>query len=421
MCGILLLLSACAGGGTPTPILPRPNATDTPTPAVTSTPTSTPTPLPTPTPTTLLVAILNKRLTRAELVEVLQREGTLTVAGWNYAAKDAMVEQFQAWVKKEYGVEVTLQYISDLAPAAYLGSLDAARQTKTAAPYDVVAVEENYFAAARRNDAVAEMFPSDLLGNAGQVAEALHSEPYAIAFQSASTVAPIFHNAVVGEWFHDWQDLADARLKRRIALPKPEGKLAGVFLLGVANALGKDYKNPAQMRAAIETVCTQIIPNAYTFTNNLNELQQLLRENRIDVAVSWNLLARLERFSDAAGTQDIAYRPMASGQPALNGYAWIPRGTAHPALAQLFINWRLSRDGQLPGEAWGISNLAWGEYHEGLLGASYADAIPATFKENYFSIYPTVEQIQNLYKPIDWNYYATQEEAWMEQYAACIK
>ena len=133
------------------------------------------------------------------------------------------------------------------------------------------------------------------------------------------------------------------------------------------------------------------------------------------------MLARLEGMSGADGTDDIVFRPMASGQPALNGYAWIPRGAAHPVLAQLYTGWRLSDAGQLPNEAWDISKPRVGEYHEGLLGESYTVAIPEWLQPTYFNYYPHVTDIESLYKPIDWAYYAKHEQEWMEQYSKCVK
>lgn len=415
ICGsILVFLAACRSVETPTPVVPPP-------PRATATPVASPTPAPSPTPSDFFVSILNRRLTRPEIVEAIRSEGAVTVGGWNYAARDAVAKQFQEWGKREYGMDIQVQYIAEASPATYLQNIDAARKANNAAPYDVIAVEESYFLEARQSDAAEKMLPSDLLSNVSRVEAAGLHDPYAVPFQSSATVAPIFHNDAIGGWFHDWKDLADPRLRRRITLPKAGDVVAGAFLVGVAGSLGKDYKNSQQMSEAIDFVCTQIYPNALKATNNFSEMQELLRGDRIDAAVTWNLLARLERFSGADGTQDIVFRPMSSGQPAMNGYAWIPKGAPHPVLAQLFINWRLSDDGQLPGDGWDISETAWGDYHEGLLGVSYEAAIPVWAKENYFQVYPTVADMKNLYRPVDWEYYAAHEGEWMEQYGKCVE
>lgn len=407
------ILAAC-GGETPTPRVPPPTAT----PRV---PTATPTPLPSPTPADFFVSILNRRLTRAQVVDEIRREETVTVAGWNYTAREALVEQFKAWVEREYGVEVTLQYIAEPSPQTYLDNVYAAQQSNSPPPYDVIAVEENYFLDAQSKGAAETILPSDLLRNVERIETAFLHESYAIPFQASATVGPIFHNDAVGEWFRDWTDLADARVNRRFTLPRAEGIPAGAFLVGMAGALGKDYKNPDRMRDTIAYVCSQIVPNALRVTNDFSEMQELLREDRIDVAVAWNMLARLEGLSGADGTQDITFRAMESGQPAINGYAWIPKGTAHPVLAQLWIQWRLSDGGQLPTDAWGISNVVWGEYQEGLLGASYEAAIPEWLKPDYFRMYPSVGATRDLYKQVDWAYYNEHAEEWMAEYRQCTQ
>lgn len=40
--------------------------------------------------------------------------------------------------------------------------------------------------------------------------------------------------------------------------PTAVGKVAGLFLVGLAGSLGKVYKNPAEMGETIEFVCTEI-------------------------------------------------------------------------------------------------------------------------------------------------------------------
>lgn len=414
LCSVLLILAGCGGGGTPTPVVPPPpTATPTPIPP-------TRTPQPSPTPNDFFVSILNRRLTRPEIVDTIRGEGTVMVGGFNYTASDALKKQFEAWIQKEYGVDITLQYSTEASPGTYLEQVFAAQQGNTPMPYDVIAVEENYLVDALAKNAVAEMLPSDLLSNAAEVVIKPDHSPYAVPFQATATVAPIFHNDSVGAWFHDWRDLADARLRRRIVLPRAEGKVAGLFLIGLAGSLGMDYKNPAQMRETIEFVCTEIQPNVLRYTNNFSEIQELLRENQVDAAVTWNLLARLERYSGADGTGDIVFMPMTSGQPAINGYAWIPQGAAHPVLAQLFIQWRLSDAAQLPGAAWNISNVAWGEYHEGVLQTTNGIEIPDAVRGPYEAVYPSPDEIKQYYRAVDWTYYATHEAEWLEQYGKCV-
>ena len=171
-----------------------------------------------------------------------------------------MVKQFQNWVKSEYGVDVKLQYVAEESPALFLNKLEDAYKAKQSAPYDVMAIEENYYLDALSHGIVEEMFPSDLIRESAWLNPPCIANPYAIAFQSSATIAPIFHNAAVGDWFKDWKDLGYSRLRRRITLPAAGDVTAGAFLIGLAGSLGKDYKNADEMRETIEFVCTELNP-----------------------------------------------------------------------------------------------------------------------------------------------------------------
>ena len=365
------------------------------------------------------VAIVNKEMTKEEIAAAIKAEGTVIVANWTYTANDAIIKQFQDWVKKEYGVDVKLDYVPSQSPTIYLTNLYTANKAGNPAPYDVLAIEENYYYDAKANGIVEDIYPSGLIPNWERVAPAFRHDPQSIAFQSTATPAPIFHADKVGSWFKDWKDLADPRLKGRITMPLSGDVTAGGFLLGMAWSLGKDYKDEAQMTETIDFICNNVHPNVLKYTTDSAEMQQLLRSGDLDVAGFWNSLARLESLSGADGTKDTTYVPMASGQAAMNGFLWVPKGAPHPVLSQLFINWRLSDDGQFPGDAWGIPNNAWAEYHEGLLGESYTKNIPAWIAKDYFKFYPKLEEIQKAYKSVDWEYYAKHADGWMKQYSKC--
>jgi spermidine/putrescine-binding protein len=365
------------------------------------------------------VAILNKDMTKEEIAAAIKAEGSVIVANWTYTANDAIIKQFQDWVKKEYGVDVKLDYVPSQSPTIYLTNLYTAQKAGNPSPYDVLAIEENYYYDAKANGVVEDIYPSGLMPNWDRVDPQFRHDPQSVGFQSTATPSPIFHADKVGSWFKDWKDLADPRLKGRITMPLSGDVTAGGFLLGMAWSLGKDYKDEAQMTETIDFICTNVHPNVLKYTTDSAEMQQLLRSGDIDVAGFWNSLSRLEALSGADGTKDTTYMPMASGQAAVNGFMWVPKGAPHPVLAQLFIDWRLSDDGQLPGDAWGIPNNAWAEYVEGLMGPSYEQAIPAWIKPDFNKFYPPLADIKKVYKSVDWDYYAKHVDGWMKQYSKC--
>ena len=111
------------------------------------------------------VSILNKDMTDDEIKAEIQKEGSLIVANWTYTANDEVVNQFQKYVKDTYGIDIKLDYEGSQAPSVYLTNLYAAQKGGNPVPYDVMNIEEPYWADAMTHDAVADFLPSDLVPN----------------------------------------------------------------------------------------------------------------------------------------------------------------------------------------------------------------------------------------------------------------
>ncbi len=126
--------------------------------------------------------------------------------------------------------------------------------------------------------------------------------PTSIAFQSTAFPAVVYNKAKA-PFMTKLQDLADPRLKGKVTLPLPGDITAGGFFLGLASELGKDYKDPAQMKEVVDWAVTNIGPNVLKYTTDSSEMQQLLQSGAADAVTFWNSLARLEYFggnTDAA-------------------------------------------------------------------------------------------------------------------------
>ena len=211
------------------------------------------------------------------------------------------------------------------------------------------------------------------------------------------------------------KDLADPRLKGKLTLPLPGDITAGGFFLGLADELGKDYKDPAQMKEVVDWAIENIGPNVLKYTGDSSEMQQLLRSGAVDAVAFWNSLARLEFFN---GYTDTALLLPKSIYPA-NGYLWIPKGAPHPVLAQIFINWRLSPEVQFPND-WPIEHGPWSELSEGFLGPEYVTHVPEWFAKDYFTYFPTLDQIKTQFKVVDWEAYNASQKEWQDYYAQKI-
>jgi len=364
------------------------------------------------------VSILNKAMTMDEIKAEIEKEGSVNVGNWTYTANDTVIAKFVEHVKNAWGVDIKLNYEASQAPSTYITNLYTALSSGNAPTYDVMAIEENYWAEAMSQpEPVAQEFlPSGLVPNAGRVLPMLTEAPTAVGFQASATPGVVYDKERA-PWLKDWTDLGDERLKGRLTMPKPGDITAGGFLLGICAALGGDYKKPEDMDKAIAFAVEKIHPNVLQYTTDSATLQQLLRNGVVDAVGFWNSLARMEFLSDQKNT---AFLVAESGQFRANGYMWIPKNAPHPVLAQIFVNWRIGDEAQFPPESWGLDKGPWAELNEGLLGPSYEELIPEWFKADYFSFYPTIDQLETKYKAVDWAYYSANAPAWMDAYSKGI-
>jgi spermidine/putrescine-binding protein len=352
-------------------------------------------------------------MTDDEIKAEIAKEGSVVVGNWTYTANDELVNQFQQYVKATYGADVKLTYEGSQQPSTYLTKLAAAKTGGNPAPYDVLAIEENYWADAMDQDLVDSVFPSDLIPNASMVLDIFKHDPTTIAFQSTAFPGVVYSKGRAG-WMTKLQDLADPRLKGKVVLPPPGDITNGGLFLGLASELGKDYKDPAQMKEVVDWAVANIGPNVLKYTPDSAEMQQLLRSGAADAVSFWNSLARLEYFG---GNTDAALLVPAAIYP-VNGYLWVPKGAAHPVLAQVFINWRLGKDVQFP-NAWPIDHGPWSELSEGFLGPDYVDQVPEWFAKDYFNYFPNLDQIKT-FKTVDWKAYNASQKEWQDYYASKI-
>jgi len=366
------------------------------------------------------VSILNKEMSKDEIVAALKTEGEVNVANWTYTANDAIVGRFQDVVKSDWGVDIKCNYLPSQSPSVYLTNLYTANKGGNPAPYDVMAIEEPYYVEAKTNGVTQDIFPSDLMKNWQPVDNRFKRDKQAVAFQA--TAFPVIVHTT--DWIKDWKDLSDPRLKGKLTMPEVGDITNGGHLVGAAWALGKDYKKPDDMKAVVDFFANQIKPNAIKVTSDSAEMQRLLRSGAALAVMFWNSLARLEQLSGQPGTDKTVYTLPPAGVPVINGYMWIPKAAPHPLLAQLFLNWRISSDGLIPSDKWpsapGAGPMkwqeekgAWSEIFEGVLNPEQEKDVPAWFAQDYKRLYTPFSDYDKL-KAVDWDYYAANEKDWQD-------
>jgi spermidine/putrescine-binding protein len=354
---------------------------------------------------------IGKDMTDAEVKAAVAAEGTVNVGNWTYSATAEIVNQFQKYVKDTYGADIKLNYVGSQQPSEYLTKLAADQKAGNKASFDVIAVEENYWYDASQQGLVDDALNSKLIPNAALVLDAFKHAPQSIAFQSTAYPAIVYNKDKAG-FLTKLMDLADPRLKGKLTMPKPTDITAGGLLLGLAAEMGKDYKDPNQMKEVVDWAVKNIGPNVVKYTTDQATPQQLFESGAVDAVGFWNSLARLEYLG---GHKEAALLVPPTIYPA-NGYLWIPKNAPHPVLAQIFMNWRLAKDVQFP-NAWPIDHGQWSELSEGFLGPDYVDLVPDWFKADYNTYFPTLDQIKSGFKTIDWKAYNDSAKVFLDYYA----
>ena len=247
------------------------------------------------------VSILNKDMTDEEIRAEVAKEGSIVIANWTYTANDEIVKQFTQYVKDNYGADIKVDYEGTQAPTTYLH--ESVRRPEGWQSVAVRRDEHRGELLGRRGGArrARDFLPSDLVPNQKLVFEKFQHVPTSIAFQ-ATAVPLVVYNSKTAPFIKGEKDLADPRLKGKITVPLPGDVTAGGFFMNLADELGKDYKDPEQMKEVVDWFITNIGPNVLKYTTDTSEIMQLLQTGSIDAAGFWLSLARQEYL---AGYTDV--------------------------------------------------------------------------------------------------------------------
>lgn len=365
------------------------------------------------------VSVVDREMSFDDIKAAIAEEKEVNVGNWTYTANDQLIKQFTDYIKDVYDENITLNYSGSQTPSTYITDLTIAVGAGDQSPYDVLAIEENYWADAvalgNANDQplMEDVLPSGLIPNAERVLDNLKHEPTSVGFQASATPGVVY-NTEKADYLKDWKDLADERLKGKLLMWLPGDITAGGVLLGTAASLGLDYKNPDDMDQAIAFLVDEVGPNVLKYTDQQPEVEELLKSGVVDAVTFWNSESRLLHFG---GFDGFAFMIAESGQYSVNGHMWMPINPKHPILGQIFMDWRLSDAAQFPDlEIWGIDEGPWSELQEGLMGPSYEDAIPAWIADDYFDFFPTIDQLSTVYKGVDWEYYSEHSKEWFDKW-----
>lgn len=366
------------------------------------------------------IPILNKWMTRDEIINEIKKEGTIIVADWTYGG---LVETFHApafkkYVKDRYGVDIDVKWVGTQEPEVIVSAVLQALQANRSAPYDVVAIEAPYFFRAKEANAIASVIyvGNYLMENLKYVHPFfLQFQPYGVVFQALDT-AGILVNKEKAEWIKDYRDLADPRLKGHVILPTPGTVHFANFLVNLALAMGKNYKNPDEMNEVIKFAAEKIHPNTLRYTVSEAEIIELLERGEAWAVAWWWYLAPVE----AAKGYPIIRVAQPQGNVFVPGIAWIPKKVDHPVLAQIFIDFLMSPQlwFALDFPQYRESKEDFLMLHQNLLNDTNFDLLPEWIKPFYKDIYPyPLDKMYEWYVFPDYSYIEKHTEEWSNTYS----
>jgi hypothetical protein len=375
------------------------------------------------------VPIVNKFLTFREVQDMLASEGTGVVANWTYwgLQETAFVREFKDYVATLYDVDVKLRVLgTQEAKGGFMFQLYSAYAAGLKAPYDLMHLEANFFEEAVAKGVAEPFLPSPLVPNMQLVDYYFLNLPYGIQFQNHSLANFTVNTKYVGSWFNSWRSLADPRLREKITLWVHEDNGFWGWLVTVAQELGKNYKNPDEMKSVLKWVAENIHPNVLKYTSDEAELDVLIGKDISWVSAFWCALA--EGYSvtrpELKGSHVLPWQ-FNSPHPSLPGIYWIPKNVERPIMAQVLADFYISPLHQLPdiNKYPQYTKELWLRVEEGLLGPEYAQYVPSWLNElgpkGIHEVYPTIEQARQFPK-IDWVYVNENAPEWINMYKELI-
>lgn len=368
----------------------------------------------------VLVPILNQKMTRNEMVQKMKAEGAITIANWTYGgmATKYFGPGFKRYMKEKYGLNIEVHWLGTQTPGTFMTQVFASLKADTPPPYDVMAIETPFFFKARAKD-IAQPFIHEGKNPLIPIYPELHDfykkyAPYGLVFQAIDT-AGLNINTEKAPFVEDYTDLADPRLKGHLLVPTIGTAHFTNFLLNLSLAMGKDYKDPEEMKEVIEFAATNIHPNVLKYTTSEATMIELLEREVAWVNAWWFYLGNVESMKG----YPITWKPQPQGNAFEPGVAWIPNDVSHPLLAQAFMDYLVSPERTLA--------LYWPEVrenksdfmmvHQMLPNETYFDKLPEWLKPNYDKYLPwPMEKMEEWYTFIDWGYVIEHMDKWSKLY-----
>jgi ABC-type Fe3+ transport system substrate-binding protein len=365
---------------------------------------------------------------KEEVAAAIRKEGSkLVVSGFASGEVRSHYHPlwFQEWVREIYGVPIQVQFV----PAEgdqIIEQLKAVKKGEAPA-IDLMATENMFVNSAIKQDLVEpNVLDSPLIPLAKKVPKALHMANTALRIQGAEGIFMVYNPKYFkkedADQIKTWLDVAKVypKYKGKILWWHPVGDPAGLAqIISITMDRGAEYKDNKEIEKTIQWIKQNVDPYILRYVRGYGDFTVLVEKEEAYQTVMWYGTSKKYILGGLV-------KPMwVSNIMSMPGYMAMAKGSAHPTLAKLYMNFQMSHYIQMPPypakapyEMFQIDQANWLRGNFGGVGipGDYAKYMPDWAK----AIVPPAEEVNKRLVDVDWDYVFAHKGEWQEMWGRII-
>jgi ABC-type Fe3+ transport system substrate-binding protein len=388
-------------------------------------------PTPTGPPTVITTSAPAVTTTVNEVADAIKAEGAqLTIAGWEFngLGATAFAPAFASHIKKTYDVDARVSWVPfasvlDLIPKLQI--LSAAGKPLSDAGFDVVTGEYSCYSEYKKDDfiepfatsAVPQAMVTELMPRLADVPAQWQADDR-VQFQPFAWLQPIINRDKIDvSKFKDWKDFADPMFKGKLVVRSMARYSGRLPLIGLVKSLGMDPWKDDSWIQMMNWFKDNIQPNVLTYFDAWGQMYSFMQSG--EAWASFNGWDSHYRQLKSQGVPVANVLP-ASGCPSDPGNLFTIKGTKHPVLSRLWINWMLGPEFQFAGfyrpapdqpvvNLFGLDQASILYVVEKDVVLKDSDMLPPAL----IPYYPTDKELLDCALPINTDYYTLDKQSWI--------
>jgi ABC-type Fe3+ transport system substrate-binding protein len=363
----------------------------------------------------------------SEVAAAIKKEGSkLVVSGFSSGEVRSHYHPlwFQEWVREIYGVPIQVQFVPGEGDQI-IEQLKAAKAGP--APIDLLATENMFVNSAIKQGLVEpNVLNSPLIPLAQKVPTALKMANTALRIQGAEGIFMVYNPKYFkkedADQIKTWLDVAKVypKYKGKILWWHPVGDPAGLAqVLSITMDRGADYHDTKEIEKSIQWIKENVDPHILRYVRGYGDFTVLVEKGEAYAAVMW--YGTSKKYIQSGLVQPI----WVSNCMSMPGYMAMAKGSAHPTLAALYMNFQMSHyiqmppyPAQAPYEMFKIDQANWLRGSFGGVGipGDYQKYMPAWAK----AVVPPAEEANKRFVDVDWDYVFAHKGEWQELWGKII-